>query len=180
MTVKELFVTFAKYNEEADKAIVTILDKLSNDDREKNRKSYFGSLSGLIRHNFGGTCFFLGMFKEATAKNAAAQKALAPLAKVEIIEAKKITEDQWKKVAAGIKIADKAYVDFVSALTDKDLEAPIKLDWYGGKPAAVPLSFMLQQIVAHNTHHRGQLSQILDSLKIDNDYSGINVKFLAK
>jgi uncharacterized damage-inducible protein DinB len=37
---------------------------------------------------------------------------------------------------------------------------------------------MLEQHVAHNTHHRGQISQILDSLKIENDFSGINVKFL--
>jgi uncharacterized damage-inducible protein DinB len=180
MSVKELFVTFAKFNEEADKAIVTILNKLSNDDREKNRKSYYGSLSGLLRHNLGGTYFFLDTVKAAAADNAAAQKALAPLAKVEIIEAKKITEDQWKKVTAGIKITDKAYVDFVSALTDKDLEAPVKINWYGGKPASVPLYFMLQQLVAHGTHHRGQISQVLDSLKIDNDYSGINVKFLSK
>jgi uncharacterized damage-inducible protein DinB len=39
---------------------------------------------------------------------------------------------------------------------------------------------MLQQIVVHGTHHRGQISQILDSLKIDNDYSGINVRFLPR
>jgi uncharacterized damage-inducible protein DinB len=183
MSVKDLLVTFAKYNEEADKAIVTILDKLSNDDREKNRKSYYGSLSSLLRHTLGGTFFFLSTFKEATANNAAAQKALAPLAKagfIELIEAKKLTDDQWKKIAAGVKITDKAYVGFVSALTDKDLEAPIKLDWYGGKPASVPLYFMLQQLTAHGTHHRGQISQILDSLKIDNDYSGISVKFLSK
>ncbi|AEF80758.1 DinB family protein [Leadbettera azotonutricia] len=180
MNAKELLITFAKYNEEADKAVVAILDKLSNEDREKNRKSYYGSLSSLARHALGGAYFFLTMFKEATAKNAAAQKALAPLAKVEIIEAKKITGDQWKKVTEGIKITDKAYVNFVSALTDKDLEAPIKLDWYGGKPASVPLYFMLQQLTAHGTHHRGQISQILDSLKIDNDYSGVSVKFLSK
>jgi uncharacterized damage-inducible protein DinB len=55
----------------------------------------------------------------------------------------------------------------------------VKLDWYKGKPATVPLSVMLQQLVTHNLHHRGQISQILDSLKIDNDYSGINIKFLA-
>jgi uncharacterized damage-inducible protein DinB len=36
---------------------------------------------------------------------------------------------------------------------------------------------MLLQLTAHNTHHRGQVSQILDELKIDNDYSAINVTF---
>jgi uncharacterized damage-inducible protein DinB len=176
--MKDLFVTFAKYNAEANSAIVSILDKLSNEEREKNRKSYYGSLTGLAKHILGGTFFFLGMFKEAVAGNAAAQKALAGLAKVEVPEAKKLSEEQWKKLAADIKITDKAFVNFVSALSEKDLEELVKLNWYKGKPPAVPLAFMLQQLTVHNTHHRGQVSQILDSLKIDNDYSGISVKFL--
>jgi uncharacterized damage-inducible protein DinB len=39
---------------------------------------------------------------------------------------------------------------------------------------------MLHNLGAHGTHHRGQISQILDELKIDNDYSGINVRFLSE
>jgi uncharacterized damage-inducible protein DinB len=38
---------------------------------------------------------------------------------------------------------------------------------------------MLHNLSAHGTHHRGQISQILDELKIDNDYSGLNVQFVA-
>ena len=175
--MKEFFVIFAKQNEDADKAFVSILDKMTNEDREKNRKSYYGSLSGLARHVLGGTFFFLGKFKEAVEGNAAALKALEPLAKVETFhDAKKLDEAQWKKLCSGLKIADKAYVEVVSALSDKDLEKPIQ--WFG-KPATVPLSFALQALVAHNLHHRGQISQILDELKIDNDYSGINAKFLG-
>ena len=176
--MKDFFVNFARANEEADKAIVTILDKMTNVDREKTRKSYYGSLSGLARHVLGGTCYFLGLFKESVANNAKAQKALASLAKIVTPEAKKLGEEDWAMVTAGIKAADKAYIDFVSALDDEALSAQVKIDRYGGKPATVPVSFMLQQLVAHGIHHRGQISQILDSLKIDNDYSSINVKFL--
>jgi uncharacterized damage-inducible protein DinB len=175
--MKELFVIFAKQNEEADKAFVSILNGMSNDEREKNRKSYYGSLSGLARHVMGGTYFFLGMFKEALADNEAAMKALEGLAKAQTFhDVKKLDEAQWKKFSAGLKIVDKAYIDFTAALSDEDLKKQVK--WFG-KPATVPLSFALQALVAHNIHHRGQISQILDSLKIDNDYSGINVKFIG-
>jgi len=175
--MKEVFLAFAKFNEEADKTVAGILGKLSNDDREKNRKSYYGSLSSLFRHNIGGTIYFLSLFKSAVSENAAALKALAPLAKLEQIKGK-LTEAQWKKIVSDSKIADKAFVNFVSSLKDKDFEAPVKIDWYKGKPGQVPLRFMLQQYINHSTHHRGQISQILDSLKIDNDFSGINIKFL--
>ena len=175
--MKEIFLSFAKYNEEANKAVAGILTKLSNDDREKDRKSYYKSLSELFRHNVGATAYFLFLFRQAVPDNAAAQKALAPLSKMEELKGK-LTEAQWKKAVSLSKIADKALVDFISALGDKDFEAPVKIEWYKGKPPSVPLRFMIQQHVTHNAHHRGQISQILDSLKIDNDFSGINVRFL--
>ena len=175
--MKEVFVTLAKYNEEANKTIAGILGKLSNDDREKDRKSYYKSLSELFRHNIGGTAYFSMLFNEAVSDNAEALKALAPLAKIEELKGK-LTEEQWKKAVFFSKIADKALVDFTSALREKDFTSQVKIDWYKGKPPSAPLWFMLQAHAAHNTHHRGQISQILDSLKIDNDYSGINVKFL--
>jgi uncharacterized damage-inducible protein DinB len=176
--MKEVFLSFAKANEEADKAFLAILNKMSNEDREKNRKSYYGSLSNLVRHVTGGTCYFLSLFTESAANNPAALKALAPLAKLDLPKEKKLTEEGWKKATTCFKAVDKAYVDFVSALTEEDFSAQVKLDWYKGKPATVPLYFMLQQLVLHGAHHRGQISQILDSLKVENDYSGINVKFL--
>ena len=176
--MKEVFLAFAKANEESDKAVLAILNKMNHADLVKNRKSYYGSLAGLASHVLGGTYYFLGLFREAAAKNAGALKALDALAKVTLPEGKKLTEDQWKKLAAAFKTVDKAYVDFIQALDEKEFSSPVKLNWYKGKPAEVPLYFMLQQLSAHGVHHRGQISQILDSLKIDNDYSGINVKFL--
>jgi len=175
--MKEVFLTFAKYNEEANKTIAGILGKLSNEEREKNRKSFYGSLSSLYSHNVGAICYFLSLFSDAVSGNAEAVKALKPLAKIEELKGK-LSEEQWKKLVSFGKIADKALVDFTAALKDSDFEAQVKLEWYKGKPPSVPLRFMLQQLTMHNTHHRGQISQILDSLKIENDYSGINVKFL--
>jgi uncharacterized damage-inducible protein DinB len=175
--MKAVFLSFAKYNEEANKTIAGILGKLSNDDREKNRKSFYGSLSELFRHNIGCTCYFLSIYMDAVSGNAEALKALKPLAKVEELKGK-LSEAQWKKAISFSKIVDKVFVDFVHALSEKDFEAPVKIDWYKGKPPSTPLWFMLQQHTVHNTHHRGQISQILDSLKIENDFSGINIKFL--
>jgi len=175
--MKEVFLAFAKHNEEANKAVAGILEKLTNEEREKNRKSYYGSLSGLYSHNVGATAYFLSLFADAVSDNAEAMKALKPLAKIEELKGK-LSEEQWKKLVSFGKIADKALVEFVAVLKDSDFEAQVKLEWYKGKPPSVPLRFMLQQLTSHNTHHRGQISQILDSLKIDNDYSGINVKFL--
>ena len=175
--MKKIFLTFAKQNQESNKTITGILDKLSNDEREKDRKSFYKNLSGLFCHNSGATGFFLNMIKEAVSANEAAQKALKPLSKIQEFKGK-LTEEQWKQAVTYSNAADKAFIDFVAALEDKDFEAPVKINWYKGKPPAVPLYFMLEQLISHNIHHRGQISQILDTLKIENDYSGINIKYL--
>jgi uncharacterized damage-inducible protein DinB len=177
---KELFVMYAKYNKQGNRAIYDILSKMANDDREKERGSYYGSLSGLVRHIFGGTYFFLGMFRPALAKNAAASKALDALGGIAKLPEGKLTEAQWKDVGRALDAADAAYLAVCEALGEADITSPLKIDWYGGNPAEVPLCFMLHQLIVHNTHHRGQVSQILDELKIDNDYSGIDVAFLPK
>jgi uncharacterized damage-inducible protein DinB len=117
--------------------------------------------------------------KDAVAKNAAASKALEALASLSVPE-NAITAAQWAALEKSLQTIDDAFVNLAAALTDADLNSPVKLDWYGGNPATVPVSFMLSQALVHGTHHRGQISQILDTLKIDNDYSGIDVAFLPK
>jgi uncharacterized damage-inducible protein DinB len=174
--MKDSFLMFAEYNRAGDKAIYSILNKLSNEDRELDRGSYYGSLSSLFRHTLGGTSYIGSLCKAALAGNATASKALEAFSSVE----NTITTAQWAELDTIRQTVDDAFVNLAAALTDADLDSPVKLDWYGGKPASVPVSFMLSQVVVHGTHHRGQISQILDTLKIDNDYSGIEVAFLPK
>jgi uncharacterized damage-inducible protein DinB len=178
--MKEVFVINALYNQAADKAFLTILNGLSNDQREQDLGSYFKSLSGLAAHVLGGTAHTLLLFKDAVAQNDAASKALAVLQAIAPTPKGPLSEAQWKQLAADIEAADSAYIDFVKALTEADLKSPVKVPWHRGNPDSVPLFFMLNQITVHETHHRGQISQILDALKIDNDYAGMDVGFLSR
>ncbi|GHU28792.1 hypothetical protein FACS1894164_21140 [Spirochaetia bacterium] len=171
--MSNIFLSFARQSREANRAVVTILDKLSNEEREKERGSYYGSLSGLFRHEVGSFGFFQTIFQEPLTGNAAAGKALAVLAGVKFPKGT-LTADQWKEIATTGAAVDDAFVDLVSAISEEELQKQIK--WFDG--TIVPLSFVLQALTLHGAHHRGQISQILDELKIDNDYSGINSEFL--
>jgi uncharacterized damage-inducible protein DinB len=42
-----------------------------------------------------------------------------------------------------------------------------------GNPVSIPAEGALLHVLNHHTHHRGQISQILDAMGIENDYSGI-------
>ncbi|MFP4430552.1 MAG: DinB family protein [Spirochaetota bacterium] len=42
-----------------------------------------------------------------------------------------------------------------------------------GNPVSIPGEGALLHVLNHHTHHRGQISQILDAMGIENDYSGL-------
>ncbi|MDR3334487.1 MAG: damage-inducible protein DinB [Treponema sp.] len=172
--MKDTYMMFAKYSQAGNKAVYAIVDKLSPEEREQDRGSYYGSLSGMVRHILRGTVFFQGLFRGVL--SGTALEVLAPVASITIPEGT-LTDAQWKLLGSAFEVADEALVKLISGLTD--FNQPIPLNRYGGNPPSVPLSFMLNQMVVHGTHHRGQISQVLDAMKIDNDYSGINVEFLC-
>ncbi len=168
--MKELLLMFAHDTQRADAAVFALLEGLSVEARNENRKSYYSSLSGLAVHAVGGVPYFHGLFRSAIPGAAAALKATEHLS---MPEGETLTAAQWKELAENAAVADQATVDFIAALDEADLARPIKIDWYGGKPDSVPLYFLLSSAYTHGVHHRGQISQILDEMGIDHDFSGL-------
>jgi uncharacterized damage-inducible protein DinB len=169
------FTVHTLYNQGANAAVYGLLSALSNEEREKARGSFYGSLSGLARHLAGGTGFFAEMLKGAV-KNPAAKKALEPTASVVRPPEGELTEAQWQELGKTLATLDKAMVEFCRVLTVPDLETPVK--WMTGDPETVPVWFMLATLAHHNTHHRGQISQILDEMKVEHNFSGVSPEYL--
>jgi uncharacterized damage-inducible protein DinB len=176
--MKKLLIMYAQYLEKTNAAIVEISGKLTEAERERDRGSYYKSLSGLLKHILGGTLLFQNLFKSALAEDSKALKVLKAV-KAGVPE-KKLDDATFKSFAESFAIADAATVKFVKALEDEELVLKVKISWYGGKPGAVPLFFFFNQLVMHTVHHQGQISQILDELKIEHDFSGIDVKLIPR
>ncbi|MHB9291321.1 hypothetical protein Holit_00395 [Hollandina sp. SP2] len=175
--MKETCLMFAQYYKAGNQAVLSILQTLSPEEREKERGSYYRSLSGLVRHIGGGTLFFQGLFKTALSHKAAALKALAASESL-VIPQDTAAEAQWNALVQAFATLDDGLIQVVSALDEPDFTIPVPVQWYGGNPDTVPLYFLLHQLTMHGTHHRGQIAQILDEMKISNDYFGIDVAFL--
>jgi len=169
---------YARHNQAVNRTIYDLLDKLSNKDREKNRGSYYGSLSGLFRHILGGACYYLKIYKKPLSNNAGVVDKISAVENLPKIPAGPLKVAQWKDLESVMTVIDSACISIAEALKDYDMKLPVNVDWYNGNPPSVPLFFMLSQLLVHNIHHRGQISQILDSLKIENDFSRIDVSFL--
>ena len=170
--MKEVFIMYVKHLQDKDRKIIKLLNGLSNDEREKDRGSYYKSISGIFRHSGGCAALFCDLLKGPLAEGSAAKKIESP--SIKDIPEGALTEAQWKNVCEIVEKSNQALVDIVSNITEAELGTQAK--WFSGD--MVPLSFMLHALVLHQAHHDGQLSQVLDELKIDNDYSGLDVKLL--
>jgi uncharacterized damage-inducible protein DinB len=175
--MKDTLIMYARYTKRADASVIDLLDKLSLEELDADRKSYYKSLAGLMVHAVGGTTYFLGLFK-AVAPSAA--KPLKALEGLSCPEGDRLTAEQWKQLKQYSAAAGQAMLDFVEAASEAELSASVKIDWFGGKPDAVPLSYLLHSDFVHGTHHRGQISQILDSMGVEHDFSGLDVEFFPK
>jgi uncharacterized damage-inducible protein DinB len=175
--MKNIFEMYAHSFREKNETIYALLDKLSNDEREKDRGSYYKSLSALFQHVLFGQRLFMGLFQGALNKESAAVKALARLKNVSPSDGP-MSEALWKELKTQMTEINTALVEFAAALLDEELQTPVAVPWYNGKPPQVPLSFLFHQLTAHTLHHSGQISQILDELNIENNYSSINAAFI--
>jgi uncharacterized damage-inducible protein DinB len=175
--MKETLLMYARYTKKANETVMTLLDGLSPEARNENRKSYYKSLSGLASHEGGCALYFHGLFRSAYPATAGALKATVGL---KITEGEKLSDLEWAELRKNCALADQVTIELIEALTEEELAHPIKIDWYRGKPDSVPLSFLLHQVYVHGIHHRGQISQILDEMGIEHDFSGIDVEFLPK
>lgn len=172
--MQKLLRMYARYNQQADQQVVQLLDKLSLEELNQDRKSYYKSLAALVTHITGANLYFQGMFRQALPANSALQGT----ASLQMPEGDSLDAAGWSAVKDSTVQADQALVDLIEHIEDKDLHAQVAVEWYGGKPATVPVHYLFNIAIIHGVHHRGQISQILDELGMDNDFSGIDVKLL--
>lgn len=175
--MKDSLLMYARYTKRANASVLALLDGLSREECDEDRKSFCGGLSGLAKHILEGTLYFHGLFRASLPAGAA--KPLAASAALSIPKGE-LSPLQWEDAKAAIATADQALIDLVDSMDEKACAHPIALDWYEGKPASVPFHFLANHHFVHGTHHRGQISQILDELGVDHDFSGIDLEFMPK
>ncbi|MDR2905164.1 MAG: DinB family protein [Helicobacteraceae bacterium] len=170
-----IFKSFALSNQEANKEVVAILDtKMAITQRQADAGSYYGSIEGLIKHVAHGSAYFLSLYKTALVGNAAVQEATKNLANLAIND-KPLDVNGWEDFKKTLIELDAMWVKVVAAASEADLQTPVKVNWFGAARDSAPLGYIFAAHNAHNIHHRGQISQVLDERKIENNYSAINI-----
>jgi uncharacterized damage-inducible protein DinB len=168
--MKNVFQAFAKYNGSVNQSIIELLKPLDKEKIMMKTKAYYPSIFETLIHNLFADLNWLkrygGVFRESKALNhritSSDQKAL-----------RQELESDPTKLFQYRKEADEVIVRFVDELEGSKLNSVIRYKNYKGEDQEQELWKTLLHWFNHQTHHRGQVSVLLDMVGVDHDYSSL-------
>lgn len=171
--MKELFEAYAQYNKKADEALMEIMKKLPGDALNRDLGTYFKSVLGTFTHLILMNVMW---FKRT---NGLLQNKYRCINGSDVV---KMTDNQIKTgieadhtFAFALKSRlDDLFGKYAQELDEKDLETRVQFKNIHGESLERTYWHTIVHIFNHETHHRGEISAMLDQLKVTNDYSGFN------
>jgi uncharacterized damage-inducible protein DinB len=173
-TMKETFVLLAEYNATTNGEVLEILRGVPAEDLDRNLGSFFGSILGIMNHILVSDVAWLRRFSTAVAELAQLEQGLPR------VEVKKLTDVIWPDLGTFSPVrqqVDTLIMHGFQVLPEERFTAVLRYrNWRGEEQEKIAWKAFLH-FFNHQTHHRGQVSALLDRLSVKNDYSNLIWKF---
>lgn len=162
----EMLQLYARYNQETNQILSKLVQGLPEEEIYKERKTYFESINGLVMHLIYSSRYMMGLIRRHWDHPLMIHDVTAPNYEV--------NPETPREVFELLTELDQIMVDFLAGISQEELLKP-KQKVMVLRTKEVPLSIwnILMQFVVHQTHHRGQISQLLDELGVDHDYGNV-------
>jgi uncharacterized damage-inducible protein DinB len=165
--MKEAYLYYAKCNTKITTDMLNIL-KANRDAFSYKSNGYYDSIGSILDHMYISNLNWINDFCkviETRAKNEINQ--------IEIPEYGKMVFGSIEEASTGIIRTVELTEELCDDLCDEDFEKIMIKKRRNGQIVEKKVWKALFHYFNHQTHHRGQISQVLDELKIENDYSNM-------
>jgi uncharacterized damage-inducible protein DinB len=169
--MKTLFQAFAKYNRGVNQSIIELLEPLKKEQIMMETKAYYPSIFETLLHNLIADLNWLRRYRDALKENNALNNG-KPLTLEEKGMRAEFQAD-YTKFFQYRRQVDELMIQFVNELDESKMDLVIKYKNYKGEEITKELWKTLLHLFNHQTHHRGQVSVLLDLIGIDHDFSSV-------
>ena len=142
----EYFRVFAHYNRWANTRLYDACAQLSDADRRRDRKAFFGSIHNTLNHLLVGDRVWMGRF---TGVDSGVRKL------------DEIPFDDFASLRQARQAEDDLIQNYVEGCGEAKLRGALDFKSMDGTPSSMPLGLVLGHFFNHQTHHRGQVHGIL-------------------
>jgi uncharacterized damage-inducible protein DinB len=165
--MRNMLMLYATFNRDMDNVIIDLLSGFPAPELEQERNIFCRSISNLFAHLVRA-----GWYYQAAIRRISYKKYFSDIGTHEEIVPR--IESSFGEAAGIMKEIDDRYLSFTEKVTEKDLSLTMdNFRLYDGRTATVSIWEVFLQHMTHQTHHRGQLSQVLDELGIVHDIGNI-------
>lgn len=164
MSLKEHFQLLAAYNQWMNAKVYEAAGRLSVSELAKDRGAFFSSILGTLNHIVVADTVWLKRFVTHPSSVNSFQ-AIADLENPTSLD--QIVFDDLGRLKEHRIWLDHQIVDWVSLLSEGDLDFVLSYGNMKGVPAKRRYSSLILHFFNHQTHHRGQVSTLLSQAGVD-------------
>jgi uncharacterized damage-inducible protein DinB len=158
------------YNIRVNVKLFGILQELPDAEITRDAGSYFGSILDLLNHVLTSDLGWLSRFRDAEVP---AECLDSPVLVHTPPGFGKPLHHSLQAVWEHQQGVDQVFQDLSAALTEASAGSAFSYTDSTGTRHSFVLGDVLLHVLNHATHHRGQISQILDSRGVDHDFSNL-------
>jgi uncharacterized damage-inducible protein DinB len=166
--MKEVLTALAVYNQGANKALCETIAKVDEDLLKRDCATYYHSVLATMQHYLAYEISWLKRYRTMGTKKALSNSILDG----ELDDILSRTKDNFAETRSVLSAVDVLYVDLMNEMTDADFGEVVKLTNPRGEESERKYWNTVFHVLNHSTHHRGEISAMLDISKVSNDYAG--------
>jgi len=166
--MRDVLAGLARYNLKAMDAMVTVVDATPEELRARDVGLYFKSIEGTIEHLAWALALWLKRF--AAFGDYPCLEA-SPIVSRPMDELRSESRADPIKARELLRSASELLVTFVEALPEEDFLLRLRYTATDGRELEKTLWHAVVQVLNHGTHHRGEISAMLDANGIANDFN---------
>jgi len=145
------FQRMALYNRRANEILYDACARLNATERKKERKAFFTSIHGTLNHILLGDRIWLGRFEGSAMPSTGLDAILC---------------EDFEELRAARRSEDDRLDHFTAKLTPSVLEGSIDYINNAGHRYQDPMSVLIAHLFNHQTHHRGQVHDMLSQTDV--------------
>lgn len=153
MQIHEIYVTFARYNRWMNEKLMDACEALADEERKRDRGAPFGSIHGLWNHILLADNIWMARFEGST---------------FPVTSLKQQLFSDWKELRDARRKMDDRIEEFVATLPAENLTSTLHYtSIVNPAPQALPFALTLSHLFNHATHHRGQITALMEQAGLD-------------
>lgn len=164
MQLKNHVCLMAKYNQAMNQNLYEIAKGLSPEQLLHDSGAFFGSIWGTLNHIAVGDTIWLKRISPFLTSNEALS-AIEALPQPTALDAVICTD--LAELSERRALLDDAICRMAQAITDEELDRPVKYHNMKGQPFSKQLFSLLMHLFNHQTHHRGQVTTLLSQMGVE-------------